>query len=360
MESLVNGLNLEHFYKGKKVLVTGHTGFKGAWLITWLNLLGAEIKGYALHQFSEESIYHTVAPHIPHESIIADIRDRQKLTNEIAKFQPDYIFHLAAQSLVRRSYAIPSETFDVNVTGTANLLESLLDLKKKCTVLVITTDKVYENLEQDMPYKETDRLGGHDPYSASKACSEIVVQSFSKSFFDLERSKEFRKSIASARAGNVIGGGDWNQDRIIPDIIKHLRNGTQIPIRNPHSIRPWQHVLEPLGGYLLLGGLLDKNPTIPRSINFGPELDDHLEVKKLVEMAISNWQSGSWSNISDANEPHEAGILKLDIRIAKNQLGWFPKLNCSQAIQWTIEWYRQNRSSLFDFTLQQIINYQLL
>lgn len=360
MESLVNQHTLEKFYKGKKVFVTGHTGFKGAWFITWLHLLGAETKGYALTPETEESIYNIITPHVPHISVIADIRDKAKLGKEISDFNPDFIFHFAAQALVRRSYSMPSETFDVNVVGTANILESLIQLQHKCTVIIITTDKVYENKEEQIPFIETDRLGGHDPYSASKACAEIVVQSFSKSFFNPDKFKEHQKTIASARAGNVIGGGDWNQDRIIPDIVKHLKEGKKIPVRNPDAIRPWQHVLEPLGGYLLAAGVLNENKNLARAYNFGPEIQDHLKVKELVKIAIDCWESGEWLDVSHTDQPHEAGILKLDINLAKAELNWQPKLNSQLAIKWTIDWYRQKKNNLFDFTLQQIENYQFL
>jgi|SRR5690348_16695176 len=360
MESLVNQYTLEKFYKNKKVFVTGHTGFKGGWFITWLHLLGAEIKGYALSDENNESIYNAIAPHVSHTNVIADIRDKKKLQKEINDFKPDFIFHFAAQSLVRRSYIIPAETFDVNIVGTANVLESLIHLPHKCTILVITTDKVYENKEEQIPFIETDRLGGHDPYSASKACTEMVVQSFSKSFFNKLNYKEHQKIITSARAGNVIGGGDWNIDRIIPDIVKHLKAGKKIPVRNPYAIRPWQHVLEPLGGYLLAAGMLNENINLSRAYNFGPEIHDHLKVKELVQTAIDCWESGEWLDVSEKNQPHEAGVLKLDINLAKNELKWHPKLDSKAAIKWTIDWYRKKKNDLYDFTLQQIKNYQSL
>jgi CDP-glucose 4,6-dehydratase len=358
MESLVNQDTLEKFYNGKKVFVTGHTGFKGAWFITWLHLLGAEIKGYALPPESSESIYNTVAPHVSHTSVIADIRDKERLQKEIIDFNPDFIFHFAAQALVRRSYNIPAETFDVNVVGTANVLEAMIPMQNKCTTIIITTDKVYENKEEQIPFIETDRLGGHDPYSASKACTEIVVQSFSKSFFSVEKFNDHHKTVASARAGNVIGGGDWNADRIIPDIVKHLQDGKKIPVRNPDAVRPWQHVLEPLGGYLLAAAILHENKNLSRSYNFGPEIQDHLKVKDLVKIAIDCWESGEWLDVSDVEQPHEAGVLKLNIDLAKKELNWQPKLDSKMAIKWTIDWYRQKKSNFYDFTLQQIKNYQ--
>ncbi|MEO8111873.1 MAG: CDP-glucose 4,6-dehydratase [Ginsengibacter sp.] len=359
MESLVNQQSLENFYKGKKVFVTGHTGFKGAWFITWLHQLGAEIKGYALEPENKEAIYNIISPFVSHESIIADIRNLEKLAKEISDFKPDFIFHLAAQALVRRSYSSPSETFDVNVTGTANVLEAVVKADHTCTIIIVTTDKVYENKEHHIAYKEGDRLGGYDPYSASKACAEIVVQSFSKSFFSKEINQDQQKYLATVRAGNVIGGGDFSADRIVPDIIKHLKTGEKIPVRNPTAIRPWQHVLEPLGGYLLAGGLINSHAhKLSAAYNFGPELNDHLTVGELVEAAIENWGSGSWIDVSEKNQPHEAGILKLNIDLAKKELQWHPKLDSATAIQWTIDWYKQAAGSLYDFTLEQIKIYQ--
>jgi CDP-glucose 4,6-dehydratase len=359
MESLVNQHRLEKFYKGKKVFVTGHTGFKGAWLITWLHHLGATIKGYALLPEPGESVYNIINHHVPHESIIADIRDKERLKKEIKDFSPDFIFHLAAQALVRRSYVIPAETFEVNVIGTANLLESLIHLQHTCATIIITTDKVYENKEHQIPYNETDRLGGHDPYSASKACAEIVSQSFLKSFFPSSDIKIHKKSILTARAGNVIGGGDWSTNRIVPDIIKHLKTNNIIPVRNPKAVRPWQHVLEPLGGYLLAGGMLAKNPLkLSGAYNFGPAKKDHLTVKQLVNIAIKCWGNGAWHDASDKSQPHEAGILKLDISSARKDLKWQPKLNSKLAVQWAIDWYRQEKDNLYEFTLQQIKSYQ--
>ncbi|MBA3674664.1 MAG: CDP-glucose 4,6-dehydratase [Chitinophagaceae bacterium] len=362
MESVVNQQNLQKFYSGKKVFVTGHTGFKGSWLITWLHLLGASIKGYALQPENEKDIFNIVSPHINIESVIADIRDKQKLQHEILSFQPDFIFHLAAQPLVRRSYEIPAETFEVNAIGTANLLEAILHLEKKCTTVIITTDKVYENKEHNKSYKEKNRLGGYDPYSASKACTEIVTASFQQSFFNPTKIEAHKKALVTARAGNVIGGGDYNNDRIIPDIINHLSLGNSIPVRNPNAIRPWQHVLEPLGGYLMLAGLLDKADSyqdkFSTSYNFGPGKKDHIAVKKLVDTAIECWGAGDWKDTSDKTEPHEAGILKLNINLAKKELKWKPKLNSKEAIQWTIDWYKQPSENIFNYTTSQIKSYE--
>jgi CDP-glucose 4,6-dehydratase len=250
MENMVvERSSLSEFFRDKKVFISGHTGFKGAWLTVLLKQLGALIKGYALAPENENDVYNVIWNDNIGESVIADIRDKERLKEEINIFQPDFIFHLAAQPLVRESYKKPAETFEVNVVGTANLLEGVINLKKKCTVVVITTDKVYRNKEVDILYAEDDILGGYDPYSASKACTELVVNSFRDSFFNVGQYTSHQKAIVTARAGNVIGGGDWNQDRLLPDIVRALESGIEIKIRNPNSIRPWQHVLEPLTGY---------------------------------------------------------------------------------------------------------------
>lgn len=357
MESMVTAIAT--YYQGKKVLVTGHTGFKGAWLVSWLHLLGANVKGYSLAPEGDNSLYGIVAPHVAMQSMIADIRDKERLTREVLSFKPDIIFHLAAQALVRRSYAIPAETFEVNAVGTANLLEAVHALEGKCTVVVITTDKVYENKEIDYHYNENDVLGGYDPYSASKAATEIVVSSFRNSFFNTAKYATHGKAVASVRAGNVIGGGDWSKDRIIPDIVRALANKETVAVRNPKAVRPWQHVLEPLSGYLLTGMLLDQDAVkYSGAYNFGPEADDHLPVKDLVTTAIGSWGQGEWKDTSDNTQPHEAGLLQLDIAKAKKELHWHPKLNSREAIEWTISWYRQPADTLFDYTLQQIKTYQ--
>ena len=357
METVVND-KIASYYKDKKVFVTGHTGFKGAWFITWLLRMGAKVKGYALAPEEGNGLYNLVSPSLQFESVIADIRDKQKLQEAISAFQPDLIFHLAAQALVRRSYEIPSETFDVNVVGTANVLEAMIHLEKKCTAVIITTDKVYENRETGHHYKEDDILGGHDPYSASKAAAEIVVSSMRNSFFAPAKYAAHQKAIASVRAGNVIGGGDWNKDRIVPDIIRSLMAAQPVGVRNPKAVRPWQHVLEPLCGYLLTGMLLDQDvTTYSGAYNFGPHPEDHLPVKDLVETALACWGSGSWQDQSDPSQPHEAGLLKLDIGKAEKILNWHPKLNSKEAIEWTVNWYKQKKEDLFEYTLGQIKNY---
>ncbi|MBS1746648.1 MAG: CDP-glucose 4,6-dehydratase [Bacteroidetes bacterium] len=357
MENLV--IQLQKNYKNKKVFVTGHTGFKGAWLCAILNYLGSEIKGYALAPEYPGGLFDVLLPCTNMQSVIADIRNDDRLKKEIESFQPDYLFHLAAQPLVRRSYQLPSETFEVNVTGTANVLESVIPLTGKCNVICITTDKVYENKEDNsVLYKEIDMLGGYDPYSSSKACAELVIQSFRNSFFNTNDYDRHKKSLASVRAGNVIGGGDWNEDRIVPDIIRALKNDQTVNVRNPNAVRPWQHVLEPLTGYLLLGKMMNEQPLeFSSAYNFGPLPDDHLTVKELVEIAIKTWGSGDWKDVSDPNAPHEAGILKLSIEKAQRELHWQPKLDAKKAIQWSIDWYKQPAETVAVFTLQQIVDY---
>lgn len=356
MENLVTFQQLQEYYQGKKVFITGHTGFKGAWLMACLHLAGAEIKGYALPPEYDNGLFDVLGPLPGIISCLADIRDKDRLQEELLGFQPDYVFHLAAQPLVRRSYEIPADTFDINVTGTANLLEAITHLDKKCTVVAITTDKVYENKETDKLYRETDTLGGYDPYSASKACAELVISSFRNSFFNKVLSSQ--KALASVRAGNVIGGGDWSRDRIIPDIVRALQQDRPIEVRNPSSVRPWQHVLEPIGGYLHLGGLLHQAPEqYAKAYNFGPLPEDHLPVKELVETALTCWGSGSWKNTSSPDAPHEAGLLKLDISLAGKELQWIPRLDARQAIQWTLEWYRQPADRQSGYTFQQIKSY---
>ncbi len=356
----MNQQQLVSYYKDKKVFVTGHTGFKGSWLMAWLQQLGATVKGYSLEPEYDDCLYSVLQPLNLAESIIDDIRNKEKMQYEILTFKPDYIFHLAAQPLVRRSYKIPAETFEVNAVGTANLLEILNLLDKKCTVVIITTDKVYENKEQDILYSETDALGGYDPYSASKACTEIIVSSFRNSFFNIDKIDKHKKVIASVRAGNVIGGGDYSDDRIIPDIVRALKKQQPIEVRNPNSVRPWQHVLEPLGGYLLLGGLLNEDPVkYSGAYNFGPQPTDHLTVKELVQLSIDTWGSGEWKDTSDKDQPHEAVLLKLDISKAMKVLDWKPKLNAASAIEWTINWYKTT-TDIPAFTFKQINDYMSL
>ncbi len=337
---------LKKVYSGKKVFLTGHTGFKGSWMLELLTLLGAEVKGYALAPKTEKDLFYLLEGNSSCTSVIDDLRNRKKLTDEIVSFQPDFVFHLAAQPLVRLSYQIPSETFEVNAIGTANLLDGVRMLEKTCTVVLITTDKVYHNNEWIYPYRETDRLGGYDPYSASKACAELVIDSYRNSFFHTATYSQHQKAIAVGRAGNVIGGGDWSVDRLIPDIIKSLNANEKIIIRNPQAVRPWQHVLEPVVGYLLLGSKLATDPVrFSQAYNFGPESTDALPVLDMVNLAINAWGGGAYEVKKEANQPHEAGLLKLDITKALTALDWKPKMNASEAVSLTVEWYKQYYSS---------------
>ena len=337
---------LQSTYKGKKVFLTGHTGFKGSWLLYWLHQLGAEIKGYALAPEQTDGLYSSMKGDSLCDSIIADVLNKEKLVKEIKDFQPDYVFHLAAQPLVRLSYDIPAETFEVNAIGTANVLDGIRGLEKPCVGVMITTDKVYENNEWHYPYRENDRLGGYDPYSASKACAELVISSYRNSFFNTQAYDTHHKAIAAARAGNVIGGGDWAKDRIIPDIINALNNDKPITVRNPQAIRPWQHVLEPLGGYLLLGAKLTENPIkYADAWNFGPMAEDNLSVEDLVKIAIEVWGAGKYDTPALKGQPHEAGLLKLDISKAINELDWKPKWTAKQAIEKTMSWYKVSRDT---------------
>ena len=346
MEKMVTFKDLQKAYKGKKVFLTGHTGFKGAWMLQTLNLLGAEVMGYALAPQSSIDLYTVIGGDNMCESIIADIREKQLLENKILAFQPDYIFHLAAQPLVRLSYEIPSETYEVNAIGSAYLLDVLRKLDKKCSVVMITTDKVYHNNEWVYPYRENDRLGGFDPYSASKACAELLIDSYRNSFFNLNDIEKHKKGIAVARAGNVIGGGDWSKDRLVPDIVRSLIENKTIIIRNPRSIRPWQHVMEPIIGYLMLGMKLAEDPrAFSDAFNFGPNPEDNMSVEDLVKLAIKEWGSGDYKVEHQIDAPHEAGLLMLDISKAKVKLKWEPKNNSRESIQKTISWYKKNNTN---------------
>jgi CDP-glucose 4,6-dehydratase len=362
LENLVNNFStLKTIYQNKKVLVTGHTGFKGSWLIKMLSLLGAQIKGYALAPENDFDLYHVINGDKICDSVIADLRDRDALKKAVLDFEPDFIFHLAAQPLVRLSYEMPSETFEVNAIGTANLLDAVRLLKNACSVVLITTDKVYHNNEWEYPYRENDRLGGYDPYSASKSCAELVIDSYRNSFFNSSNYAEHKKAIAVGRAGNVIGGGDWAKDRLVPDIVRALINSKPVIIRNPASVRPWQHVIEPLTGYLILGKKIAEEPLIfAQAFNFGPHVNDALPVLNMTELAIDAWGSGSFLKQTDPKQPHEAGLLRLDISKTMLELRWFPKYNAYQAIKATMDWYQyyQNQpDTIGKYMENQIIDY---
>ena len=363
MENMVDK-NILGYYKNKRVFVTGHTGFKGSWLTYALSNAGAIIKGYSLAPETNPSLYSLIESKINIQSVIADINDHKKLEEEIISFQPDYIFHLAAQPLVRKSYQQPLYTFETNIIGTANVLNVLTKLEKPCTSVLITTDKVYENKEWPYPYRENDRLGGYDPYSASKACAELVINSYVQSFFNLSKYDTHQKAIVSVRAGNVIGGGDWSADRLIPDIVKSIFQDKEIVIRNPTAVRPWQHVLEPVFGYLQLGSLLSNEPLkYAGSWNFGPENADNLPVIEIAKQAIKIWGKGKIDLQVDPTAPHEAGLLRLDISKAINVLKWKPLMDTASAIEKTILWYKsyyEGGKTAVDLLEEDILYYQSL
>ena len=342
------------FYKGKKVFITGHTGFKGSWLSYILDSIGAEVTGYSLEPSTNPSLFKSLTFSGKFNSIIGDIRDKKKFISVIKNFNPEYIFHLAAQPLVLESYKNPEETFDINFTGTLNLLEILRDLNSPIQVVFITTDKVYENLELEVSFVETDKLGGKDPYSASKAATEILIESYRQSFF-----KDSSINIATARAGNVIGGGDWSENRLIPDIIKAKQENTFLNIRNLKAIRPWQHVLEPLFGYLKLGiGLSEDPQKYSSQWNFGPEIEDSITVEDIINIAkkLKILDKVEY----DKSPLVEAQNLKLNIIKAKEQLGFKPVWNAEQAIIYTFEWYNayyQRNLSTNNLINKDLLNY---
>ena len=346
-------------YQGKKVLVTGHTGFKGSWLSIWLNHLGADVIGVALDPKTQldNFILSDVSSFV--KDVRLDIRDKESLMELFRKEKPEIVFHLAAQPLVLDSYKCPLETFETNTLGTANILEAIRQTKSVHTAIFITTDKVYENMEWLWPYRENEKLGGYDPYSASKGASELVISSYRNSFFNPDTFSKHGKSIASVRAGNVIGGGDWSDNRIIPDCIRALEQDIPIEVRSPKAIRPWQHVLEPLAGYLLLGANMMSNPSkYAESWNFGPEAENIINVGDLVEMIITNYKKGRWIDKSNPMAPHEAKFLALDINKAKYRLGWKPVLSINETVEFTINWYKKyNSDKVLDICEQQIVAY---
>jgi len=325
------------FWRGRRVLVTGHTGFKGSWLTLWLSTLGARVAGFALEPDTSPSLFGQLglADAIDHR--IGDIRDPRAIADRVAEVRPEVVFHMAAQPLVRRSYAEPVLTWQTNVMGTVHLLEALRPIDRPCAVVIVTTDKVYENREWVHAYRETDRLGGHDPYSSSKAACELATESWRKSFF-ADRSPV---RIASARAGNVIGGGDWAEDRIVPDMARGLAAGRPVTVRNPASVRPWQHVLDPLSGYVVLARKLfeSDDPELQSAFNFGPEAADARTVRDLVHEAFATWPgTAAWGDAAPA--VHEARLLTLATSKARALLGWTPTWGFTQAVAETVRWYR--------------------
>ncbi|MFN6134364.1 MAG: CDP-glucose 4,6-dehydratase [Synechococcaceae cyanobacterium] len=333
------------FWQGKKVLVTGHTGFKGSWLALWLLELGAQVTGVALEPDQSPNLFDQLqlAHQLDHRP--GDIRDPVLLKQAVAATQPELVLHLAAQPLVRLSYAEPVATWDTNVMGTIHLLEALRGLEQPCTAVLITTDKVYRNNEWLYGYRENDPLGGHDPYSSSKAAAELAIASWRASFCGPGAHQTPHLRVASARAGNVIGGGDWAADRIVPDAMRALGRGASIGVRNPNATRPWQHVLEPIGGYLLLAERLHSGASgaeqpLASAFNFGPQLEANRCVRELVEEALRYWP-GQWDDRSDPSSPHEASLLNLVIDKAHHQLGWAPRWPFATTVERTVSWYRR-------------------
>jgi CDP-glucose 4,6-dehydratase len=336
--------HLQKTFSGRTVFLTGHTGFKGSWLALWLHSLGAKVHGYALKPPTEPSnfvasdIRKFLASHTE-----ADIRDAASLSAALKSAQPDFVFHLAAQPLVRESYNCPRETFDVNVMGTVSVLDAVRALQRPCVTLVVTSDKCYENREQIWGYRENDAMGGFDPYSASKGATEIVTASYRQSFFSPEKLATHGVKLASARAGNVIGGGDWAKDRIVVDAAISASKGLPIRVRSPKAVRPWQHVLEPLSGYLTLAAQMDasNDPSLCSGWNFGPRSGDEATVGELVDVFCKNWAGTSWVDASDPYQPHEAQFLRLSVDKAMSRLDWHPRWNLQQTVQRTAQWYQK-------------------
>ncbi|MCI1648743.1 MAG: CDP-glucose 4,6-dehydratase [Bacteroides sp.] len=351
-----------NFYSGKRVLITGHTGFKGSWLAIWLHELGAEVVGIAQEPLTarDNFVLSGIGKKIKAD-VRADIRDGVRMKAIFQEYQPDIVFHLAAQPLVRLSYEIPVETYETNVMGTINILEAIRATKSVKVGVMITTDKCYENKEQIWGYRENEPMGGYDPYSSSKGAAEIAIASWRRSFFNPKDYEKHGKSIASVRAGNVIGGGDWAQDRIIPDCIRALEADKPIEIRSPKAVRPWQHVLEPLSGYILLAQKMWDEPTkYCEGWNFGPRAESISTVWEVAAQVIESYGKGKLIDLSDPHALHEANLLMLDINKAKFQLGWEPRMNLNECISLTVEWYKEYKmGNVYSTCINQINEYLL-
>lgn len=356
---LNNGFN--NVFKGKRVLITGHTGFKGSWLSIWLQELGATVIGYSLDPENKNDNF--VLTNIQNEmiDIRGDIRDFNKVNEVFSQYKPEIVFHLAAQSLVKYSYHHPKYTYEVNVMGTMNVLEAIRLHESVKVGIMVTSDKCYENKEWVWGYRENDPMGGHDPYSSSKGCCELLVSSYRNSYFQEKKYEHHQKVIASVRAGNVIGGGDWSVDRIIPDCIRALETNKEIIIRNPNTVRPWQHVLEPLSGYLLLTEKILKEGThFSGAWNFGPKPSNIVTVEEIVTRMIKIWGSGNWiKSNAHQGELHETTLLNLDISKSKFKLKWEPRWSLQQALESTVEWYKiyNKRTNVREICVNQIKTY---
>ena len=324
------------WYAGKRVFITGHTGFKGAWLSAWLKHAGAEVTGYALAPEDSPNLFEAGELARDMRSIIGDVRDALALEDALRQSQADVVFHMAAQSLVRRSYRDPIGTYATNVMGTAHLLDAIRRVPSVVAVVVVTSDKCYENRDLDRGYVEEDPMGGHDPYSSSKGCAELVTSAFRRSFFH-----DGTAAVASARAGNVIGGGDWSEDRLIPDIARAAASGAPVVIRNPHAVRPWQFVLEPLRGYLVLGSeLAERRIDVAEAWNFGPDESDAVPVGEVVRRLSASWDRVVPTTPPGGGGPHEAHVLRLDCSKARRRLQWSPVLDLNESLEMTMSWYR--------------------
>lgn len=347
-----------NFYRGKRVLITGHTGFKGSWLSIWLHELGAEVIGVAQDPFTERDNY--VLSGIGNKikaDIRADIREGKRIKELFQEYQPEIVFHLAAQPLVRLSYDIPVETYETNVMGTINIMEAIRNTQSVKVGIMITTDKCYDNCETLKGYVETDPFGGYDPYSSSKGACEIAIQSWRRSFFNpKDYGKKHTVSLASVRAGNVIGGGDWAKDRIIPDCIRALEEGRVIEIRSPKAIRPWEHVLEPLSGYMILAKLMWENPTkYCEGWNFGPEAEGVSTVWEVASEVVKDYGHGELKDSSDPNAVHEANLLMLNINKAKTRLGWYPRMDIKKCVELVVDWYKKYRvENVYTLCIEEI------
>jgi CDP-glucose 4,6-dehydratase len=362
MKSTLNHqLTMSTFFQGKKVLVTGHTGFKGSWLSLWLQSMGAQVVGYALAPPTNPSLFDVAEVGKDMTSVIGDIRNLEHLRAVFAEHKPEIVIHMAAQPLVRYSYIEPVETYSTNVMGTVNLLETVRGTDSVKAVLNVTSDKCYENREWAWGYRENEAMGGYDPYSNSKGCAELVTAAYRNSYFNTEKYNEHGVALASARAGNVIGGGDWAEDRLIPDIMRAITQGSPVNIRNPHAIRPWQHVLEPLSGYLLLAQkLYEEGACYAEGWNFGPNDDDAKPVQWIVEKLTKAWGEGASWMLEGGDHPHEAHYLKLDCSKAKARLNWIPKWHLNETLGKIIDWQKKYQQGL-DMkaeTLKQIADYQ--
>ncbi|MDO8948628.1 MAG: CDP-glucose 4,6-dehydratase [Desulfocapsaceae bacterium] len=348
------------FWQGKRVFMTGHNGFKGSWLSLWLQSMGAQVVGYALAPPTNPSLFEVAEVGKGMTSIIGDIRDLEHLRTVFAEHRPEIVIHMAAQALVRYSYIEPVETYSTNVMGTVNLLEAVRSTGCVKAVVNVTSDKCYENREWVWGYRENEAMGGYDPYSSSKGCAELVAAAYRNSYFHPEKYKEHGVALASVRAGNVIGGGDWGDDRLIPDIMRAITQGKSVNIRNPHAIRPWQHVLEPLSGYLLLAQkLYEEGEAYAESWNFGPNDEDAKPVQWIVERLTKSWGEGAVWVLDGGDHPHEAHYLKLDCSKAKARLAWKPRWHLEDTLSAIIDWHRAylKGKDMRDVTMRQIDAY---